>query len=383
MSQNLKDKNLEELENLFDHEENPNELNNIMKIIAEKWVDSDSEDNENNYVSIEEELNQQMGLIKLEVLEAIPLEIIQQNVENKLEKMVVENNNVVGEEILQEKTMGKNCVNNFIQRPRYQGESSCTQPKYVSGRKTRFNAKVMPNKFPKKEEIKLEPISQTGYKLSLDGLRNREDVIEHWKKSMSSVLNLNTEWTLEIFLNYIEHNLYGRVADWYDGLDEEVKGLLRESEVPTTTFRQLCQYIEAEFIGSKADLGEKMMECQRNLSNLSVCNIKYIESYIMEFEQYYYKIGENKTNLGMFYDKLPNPINEEINEKYQELVDKHGHRDALGRMIEFLRKWIEKKCREVVGTQQMKRQFITCWDMPNDYGCTRKKIPFKRHIIKK
>ncbi|XP_056694878.1 uncharacterized protein [Spinacia oleracea] len=194
----------------------------------------------------------------------------------------------------------------------------------------------MPNKFPKREEIKLEPISQTGYKLNLDGLRNREEVIEHWKKSMSSVLNLNTEWTSENFLNYIEHSLYGCVADLYDGLDEDVKGLLRESEPPTTMFKQLCQYIESEFIGSKEDPDEKRIECQRNLSNLSVCNMKYIESYIMEFEQYYYKIGENETNLGMFYDKLPNHINGEISEKYQEWVDKHGHRDALGKRIAFL-----------------------------------------------
>ncbi|XP_021733293.1 uncharacterized protein LOC110700113 [Chenopodium quinoa] len=199
---------------------------------------------------------------------------------------------------------------------------------------------------------------------------------------MSSVLNLNIEWTSENFLNYIEHSLYGCVEDWYDGIDEEVKTALRASESPTRMFRQLCRYIELEFIGLRADPNEKQMEYQRKLSNLSICNMKYVDDYIMEFETYYYKIGENETNLGMFYDKLPSPLNEEISEKYQEWREKFLARDALGNIIAFLRKWIEKKCREVAGTQQMKRQFLTCWDFPNNYGCERKNYN-KRKSYKK
>ncbi|XP_021771316.1 uncharacterized protein LOC110735431 [Chenopodium quinoa] len=137
-------------------------------------------------------------------------------------------------------------------------------------------------------------------------------------------------------------------------------------------FRQLCQYIELEFIGPRADPNEKRMEYQRKLSNLSICNMKYVDDYIMEFETYYYKIGENETNLGMFYDKLLSPLNEEISEKYQEWRERFLARDSLGNRIDFLRKWIEKKCREVAETQQLKRPFLTCWDFPNNYGCERK-----------
>ena len=49
----------------------------------------------------------------------------------------------------------------------------------------------MPNHRPNKRELLLEPISETGYKLNLDGVRNREDVLDFWKKSMMSVLNMN------------------------------------------------------------------------------------------------------------------------------------------------------------------------------------------------
>ena len=42
------------------------------------------------------------------------------------------------------------------------------------------------------EEIDLPSISQTGYILNIDGARNREEIFEHWKREMNSVLNLNT-----------------------------------------------------------------------------------------------------------------------------------------------------------------------------------------------
>ena len=44
-------------------------------------------------------------------------------------------------------------------------------------------------------------------------------------------------------------------------------------------------------------------------------------------------------------------------EKYQEWRERFLAKDALGNKIAFLRKLIEKKCREVAGAQQMKRQF--------------------------
>ena len=44
--------------------------------------------------------------------------------------------------------------------------------------------------------------------------------------------------------------------------------------------------------------------------------MRYLENYIVEFGQYYYKIENNKTNLDVFYDKLTYPISSIINEKY-------------------------------------------------------------------
>ena len=78
-------------------------------------------------------------------------------------------------------------------------------------------------------------------------------------------------------------------------------------------FKKLCKEIEIEFIGSKLDSEEKTREWQRKINNIEIWDMRFLENYIAEFSQYYYKIGHNDINLGMFYDKLPYPINSIIN----------------------------------------------------------------------
>ena len=67
--------------------------------------------------------------------------------------------------------------------------------------------------------------------------------------------------------------------------------------------------------------------------------MRYLENYIAEFSQYYYKIGHNKTNnLGVFYDKLSYPRKSIINEKYIAWVEKTDVIDTVGTRISYLRK---------------------------------------------
>ena len=87
-------------------------------------------------------------------------------------------------------------------------------------------------------------------------------------------------------------------------------------ETPAAMFRNLCKEIEIEFIETKLDSEEKAREWQRKINNIELWDIRYLENYIAEFSQYYYKIGHNETNFGMFYDKLSYPINSTINETY-------------------------------------------------------------------
>ena len=78
---------------------------------------------------------------------------------------------------------------------------------------TNFSFRFTPRKTTSYEEIGLILIGQTGYIFNIDGARNREEIFEHWKRGMNSVLNLNTTWTTTNFLNYIDHSFSGTVTD--------------------------------------------------------------------------------------------------------------------------------------------------------------------------
>jgi len=74
---------LEELQKMFDAEQNPEELNKIMSAISDKhdFLCDDSE--ETNNIQLEEEIYQQMNLIKLRDLNVLPLEEIKRKLDKK------------------------------------------------------------------------------------------------------------------------------------------------------------------------------------------------------------------------------------------------------------------------------------------------------------
>ena len=84
-------------------------------------------------------------------------------------------------------------------------------------------------------------------------------------------------------------------------------------ETLAAMFKHLCKEIETEFIWAKLNPKENTKEWQRKINNIELWDMSYLENCIAEFNQYYYKIEHNETNLGMFYNKLPYPINFIIN----------------------------------------------------------------------
>ena len=87
-------------------------------------------------------------------------------------------------------------------------------------------------------------------------------------------------------------------------------------ETPAVMFKNLCQEIETEFIGAKLDSEERARQWQRKINNIELWDMRYLKNYMAKFSQYYYKIGYNETNFGMFYDKLSYPINSIIKKIY-------------------------------------------------------------------
>ena len=74
---------LEQLQNMFKKEQNPEELNRIMGVISDKYdILSDNNEATNN-ILLKEEIHQQMNLIKLEDLNMLPLEEIRKQMDKK------------------------------------------------------------------------------------------------------------------------------------------------------------------------------------------------------------------------------------------------------------------------------------------------------------
>jgi len=86
-------------------------------------------------------------------------------------------------------------------------------------------------------------------------------------------------------------------------------------ETPAAMFRNLFKEIKTEFIIAKLDSEEKAREWQRKVNSIELWDMRCLENYIVELNQYYFKIGYNESNLGMVYNKLPYPINSIINVK--------------------------------------------------------------------
>jgi len=83
-----------------------------MSVIVDKQGILSDDYEESNNAQLEEEIYQQMNLIKLEDLKVLPLEEIRKKFDKKFgKKPLDEENNVVGEEI------DLNLVNNVVPKP--------------------------------------------------------------------------------------------------------------------------------------------------------------------------------------------------------------------------------------------------------------------------
>jgi len=71
-----KEYTLEKLQDMFEREQNLEEINKIMSAISDKNDVLSYKDKETNNVHLEEEIYQQINLIKLDDLNALPLEEI-------------------------------------------------------------------------------------------------------------------------------------------------------------------------------------------------------------------------------------------------------------------------------------------------------------------
>ena len=117
---------------MFDKEQNMEELNKIMSTIADKQDILSDDNEETNNFQLEEEMYQQMNLIKLKDLNVVPLEEIRKNLNKKYGKIVFDDEiNEIGEELNTDEIQS-NLFNNLVPKHEKFGESSRRNVHFMS-----------------------------------------------------------------------------------------------------------------------------------------------------------------------------------------------------------------------------------------------------------
>jgi len=136
-----------------------------MSVIVDKQgILSTNYEETNNVFSSEEEIYQQMNLIKLEDLNILPLEEIRRKLNKKCDKMIVdEENNEIGEELNE---MESNLVNNVVSKPEELSGSSRRNTYFMrltyipTGRTTNMSFRFIPRKTTSFEKLALSQLAK-------------------------------------------------------------------------------------------------------------------------------------------------------------------------------------------------------------------------------
>ncbi|GJZ33785.1 hypothetical protein Tco_0579221 [Tanacetum coccineum] len=103
------------------------------------------------------------------------------------------------------------------------------------------------------------------------------------------------------------------------------------------------------------------------LINLKICNMCYLDSFICEFSDQYYKLdpARQKAALEMFFNKLPEFVSTKLKEMYNTLLQ-DGTRilDTLGARITTLKAWMRKECLQE--TVKKEAQVKLCCERQSD-----------------
>ena len=62
-------------------------------------------------------------------------------------------------------------------------------------------------------------------------------------------------------------------------------------KIPAAMFKNLCKELKIEFIGAKLDSEEKAIEQQRNIDNIELWDMRYLDNYIAELFNIITKMG--------------------------------------------------------------------------------------------
>ncbi|GKD53666.1 coat protein [Tanacetum coccineum] len=218
------------------------------------------------------------------------------------------------------------------------------------------------------------PITRMDYDiLNLDCETDIDEIIQDWNNRLSAQIQLTEELRVlnpRDLLNFIIHRTSGNVYRFIESLDE-----LELSRIATTdamtTFKNVVARIVQEFTGRIPGVEASNKAFREHaywrLINLKICNMCYLDPFICEFSDQYYKLDptRQKTALEMFFNKLPESVSTKIKDMYNGILqDGTRIQDTLGARITTLKAWMRQECLQE--TAKKEAQVKLCCEMQSD-----------------
>ncbi|CAN1194516.1 hypothetical protein LINPERHAP2_LOCUS42630 [Linum perenne] len=220
---------------------------------------------------------------------------------------------------------------------------------------------------------------------STDPLRDLED----WKNRIGILIQTNEDLKnlapAEMF-NFIIYKTTGTVYHYLGTIDIPGKTILY-GENALQTFEKIIQVITQEFLGRFPQETKQNTTLSQqavwHLTNLRICNMCYLESYICEFRKYYYQVIEpvRKDLDKLLYAKLPPVVAATVEATFEEELRKESIPNTLGGRIFTLQAWHKQACNEKKLKKQAKIKL--CCEQSIDkigkYGCEDKRYYKRKH----
>ncbi|CAN1146448.1 hypothetical protein LINPERHAP2_LOCUS15248 [Linum perenne] len=191
---------------------------------------------------------------------------------------------------------------------------------------------------------------------STDPLRDMED----WKNRIGILIQTNEDLKnlapAEIF-NFIIYKTTGIVYHYLSTMDIPSKTLIYGDDA-LKTFEKIIQVITHEFLGRFPQETKQNTTLSQqavwHLTNLRICNMCYLESFICEFRKYYYQVIEpaRKDLDKLIYAKLPPIVASKVETAFEEELRKESIPNTLGGRILILQEWHKQACNE----EKLKKQ---------------------------
>jgi len=213
------------------------------------------------------------------------------------------------------------------------------------------------------------PLTNAEAVLNIDCVTNTDEIIKECVKSLVIYSGV-TQTEGNDLKAFIPLTLGGKVYEWFGALPEET--MVRYLGGTTTTNAQTIintieNEIRREFLGEDyaqhriADKRKKKQKYLTMLYNLQICDVNYFDSYVCEFEKYYYKSEVSapaQTSLNfhndMFFTKLPYPLCDIIFSKWKE-TERPERTDTLGGRIEFARITLVHECEKAYKRRKLQK----------------------------